>query len=182
MISSTQDTQAELPQDGIGYPEWYPSKEREVAEAKAGMTIEELRANADSIEGRKKLMKKLNLNGNADQVIEGLDLNMEQIQKKESFLKKMLKAPGRMTMATLNLMKKHPIASTLALLALTAGGIGFAAWKAPAIITWLGELEMAHAGTALGKAAEYLKSFSEFSFGMAGSVPESATTVLPFDA
>lgn len=118
-----QSSTAEAPQDDIQYPEGFPYNDREVAETKFGMELDKVRTSLQSVNGRKDLIQKLELNGNAEAVLEGIDLNVEQLQKKESFFTKMLKLPGRTAESTLNLMKKHPVVSTLVILALAAGAV-----------------------------------------------------------
>lgn len=105
---------AEAPTNGMIMPEGYPYKERELAEARLGMQLEEARAKIESVEGRKELIEQLNLNGDAEQVLDSVDLNLEQLKKKESFFMKMLKLPGRTLKATLGMMKRHPIITGIA--------------------------------------------------------------------
>ena len=144
MVIATQDTQAELPQNGIRYPEGFPYKDRESAEARLGMELDKARTMIQSDEGRKELIEKLSLNGNANKVLEGIDLNVEQLKKKEGFLKKMLKLPGRTLKATLGLMKRHPVISVLILLALAAGGVATGLY-------FTGNLELFLTKVGLGK-------------------------------
>jgi hypothetical protein len=118
-----QSATAESLHSGMQYPEGFPYRDREVAEARLGMQLDEVRAKIQSGKGRKELIEQLGLNGNAESVLDGIDLNVEQLEKKEGFLKRMLKLPGRALSSIGMFMKKHPVVSTLVILALAAGGV-----------------------------------------------------------
>src|SRR3989344_3911429 len=69
-------------------------------------------------DGKKELLALLKkadpaLNGNVEGALNQIDLNREQLEKKESFLKKMLKLPARALKALGRTMRKHPVLTAL---------------------------------------------------------------------
>jgi len=106
------------------------------------------------------------VNGNVEKALEQIKLNVEQLQKKESFLKKTLMFPIR-----------HPFITAAAAI----GGYALLSSQLPGIFAAFGALEEKYAGTAIAKAIEYLRSFLPLSVGTTGSAPPSLDIPLPRD-
>lgn len=84
--------------------------------------LEEIGVMYKTQDGKQELLALLrkadpSLNGNVEGALEQIDLNREQLEKKESFLKKMLKLPGRALKALGRTMRKHPVLTAIAGLA-----------------------------------------------------------------
>jgi hypothetical protein len=80
--------------------------------------LEEIGVMFQTQDGRKELLALLKkadpaLNGNVEGALNQIDLNREQLEKKESFLKKMLKMPVRALKALGRTMRRHPILTAL---------------------------------------------------------------------
>lgn len=94
-----------------------PPHERERLDTEKAIRRIEVMMQTD--DGRKQLLQRLqeadpSLNGNVEAALEQVNLNREQLQKKESFLKKMLMLPVRGLQAVGRTVKKHPILSAAA--------------------------------------------------------------------
>ena len=73
----------------------------------------------ESDDGRKELLQRLHgsnpsLNGNVEKALDQVNLNHEQLEKKEGFFKKMLMLPVRGIQAVGRTIKKHPVLSGIA--------------------------------------------------------------------
>lgn len=126
MVSSNAIPEAIPPRQYEGLDQWI-FRDREGIEQRFGMELEKVLELYNSDMGRKQLLEQMqtadpSLNGNIHSAMELVDSNIEQLQKKESFLKKMVKLPVRAVQAVGRTMKKHPvltaIGGTAALIAL----------------------------------------------------------------
>ena len=131
----------------LEYPEGFPYRSRESAETKFGMELDKVRTKIQSDEGRRELIQQLNLNGNADTVLEGIDLNVEQLKKKESFFMKMLKLPGRAVKSAFNVMGRHPFLTSAAVIAIIIAILYFTPALAPTAGEYGTKLVQAFKGT-----------------------------------
>lgn len=95
----------------------------EQLEERYGKSLEEMQATLASEEGREELMRMFQaehpeLNGKAKEILDYLSLNVEQLKKKETLMQKVLSLPKRAISAIWETIKKHPILSAVAVLAL----------------------------------------------------------------
>ena len=153
MISSPKEAAA--PQEKV-FPVFKNRKEMGDFGQKLGFRkIEEFESALDSVQQREKLVEALRksdpkLNGQVDALINHLKINRQEITRKESWYKKVLKFPGRMVSKTWETVKKHPVAAALVLAALAAAGVAGTYYLAA---NWEGFLAKLGAQTAV-KGAE----------------------------
>lgn len=100
--------------------------------------LEKIRVMSQTAEGKEELLKKIKeanpeINGEADKALEQIQLNAEQLEKKESFLRKMLKLPGKALSSIGNTIKKHPILSAAAAIAAIIALLYFMPTLAPGV-------------------------------------------------
>ncbi len=105
-------------------------RDRESVEKRFGMEMERVLELRKSKEGQRELLQKMHdadpsLNGDAKQVLETVNTNIEQLKKKESFLMKMVKMPVRAVQAVGRTIRKHPVLSGLGAIAILAALIYF---------------------------------------------------------
>ena len=93
-------------------------KDREELEQKFGMELERIIELYQSDKGRMELLEKMKEEGvhdeNVDAALQIVSQNAEQLQKKESFMKKMLMLPVRGFKAVGRTMRKHPVLTAVA--------------------------------------------------------------------
>jgi len=159
--------------------EWV-KQDRESIESLFGMKLEQIVELARTDEGKQRLLERMkqidpSLNGNADKALMTVRENAEQAKKKESFFKKMLLLPVRSVVSLGKGVIRHPILTILLILAT----YGLVVWQLPKILGYLQALANANAGNAIGKTAEYLKSFLAFSKGTTGKAGEELFKRLP---
>lgn len=116
VVDASKD--ALLPRDVREMENWV-FRDREGIERRFGMKLEKVLEHFHTEAGKKELLKKMkaadpSLNGNVDSALNLVNKNIEQLQKKESFLKKMLMLPVRGVQAVGRTMKKHPVLTALA--------------------------------------------------------------------
>jgi len=87
---------------------------------------------------------------------------LDLLSRKESFFKKVLKAPFRAAWATIKFAGRHPILTTAALAAL-------ALWGVPALMEGTGAIEGLLAQVPVNRIVEHMRSFLRLS----GTVPVS---------
>src|SRR3989344_352459 len=107
--------------------------------------LDEIGVMYKSQDGKKELLALLKkadpaLNGNVEGALNQIDLNREQLEKKEGFLKKMLALPGRALKSLGRTMKKHPVLTTLAGLAGLIALLYFTPALAPTTGEYWGQL------------------------------------------
>lgn len=91
-------------------------KDRESIEKRFGMEMEKILERQRTEEGKRELLERMKsvdpaLNGNVEHALQHVNRNIEVLQKKEGFLTKMVKLPGRAVSAVGRGIKKHPILS-----------------------------------------------------------------------
>ena len=115
---------ANAPQNGKEIPLAYSvARTPEQLEERYGKSLAELQVELGSKEGQEKLMKMFQkehpeLNGEAKELLKYLSLNIEQLKKKETLLQKVASLPKRALESIWNTIKKHPILTGVAILAL----------------------------------------------------------------
>jgi len=90
-------------------------------------TLDEIEQELNTQEGKQRIARAIkdadsSVNGNIDGILDQIDLNREQLQKKESFFKRMLKLPGKALNSVWRTIKKHPYLTATLLIALATGG------------------------------------------------------------
>lgn len=124
MVTAT-DSPAQAPRENI-----FPvasSREEMRTNLKTQKTLEEISEMIKTQEGKEQLLTMIkdaspNVNGNVDAALDQVGLNAEQLQKKESFIKRMLKLPGQAVSKAWETIKKHPILTAVILIAIAAAG------------------------------------------------------------
>lgn len=80
------------------------------------MKLDKLNAVKESTEERQRLAEALkndpHTNGNAEALVDHLQLNHQELERKESWYKRILKLPGKAVRWTWETVKKHPILTT----------------------------------------------------------------------
>lgn len=112
-------TSADPPRSDHGQLDHWIFRDRESVEQKFGMEMERILELYETDKGKKELLERMkktdpSLNGNIHHAMEQVNANIEQLKKKESFLKKMLMLPVRGVEAVGRTMKKHPVLTTVA--------------------------------------------------------------------
>jgi hypothetical protein len=103
--------------------------------------IEEFESALDSVKQRERLVEALRkrdpkLNGQVDALIDHLKLNRQEIQRKERWYEKVLKFPGRVLKGAWETVKRHPVLTAVAIVALLYY-TGLGAVLAEKIKAWL---------------------------------------------
>jgi len=157
-------------------------RDRESIEKRFGMKMEKVLELYHTDEGKKTLLEHMRkadpaLNGNVHKTLDLVNKNINQLQKKESFLKKTLMLPVRATVGTGKFMLKHPTLTLLAVLAT----YGLVAYKGlPALWEYFTAAQERHAGNTLGKAWAYLESYLPFAHGTTGGASASLPQPQPW--
>lgn len=112
---------AESSSDGQGIDRWI-FRDRESMEKRFGLEMERILELHKTNVGKQELLQKMKdadptLNGNADKAMKQVRGNIEQLQKKESFFKRMLTLPPRAMQAVGTTMSKHKKLSAVAVVA-----------------------------------------------------------------
>lgn len=179
MNEKTSNQSAFSRRDGRELDHWI-FRDRESMEKRFGMEMERILELYNTDAGKKQLLERMKqadpaLNGNVDRALDLVNKNADQLQKKESFFRRMLMLPVRTTTAVGKTMLRHPVLSALAVLAT----YGVLTWQLPAIWEYFTAIEEGHAANTLGKAASYLKSFLPFAHGTLGSAGRGLAEGLP---
>ncbi len=120
----TETPTRSMPDQPVEFPVFRTRKEmNEFLEGIGYREIDRLATVGRSVEDREILLKKLkeadpSLNGNADALIDHLNLNHQEIERKESWLKKLLKLPGKVLSYIWSTIKAHPFLTTAAVVGL----------------------------------------------------------------
>ncbi len=141
MPNTSQSTERMIGGDGASETDGMPIfKSPEAIQKYLGMEgdLEKIRVMSQTAEGKEELLKKIKeanpeINGEADKALEQIQLNAEQLEKKESFLRKMLKLPGKALSSIGNTIKKHPILSAAAAIAAIIALLYFMPTLAPGV-------------------------------------------------
>jgi hypothetical protein len=111
-------------------------RDRESMEKRFGMEMERILELYNTDAGKKALLEQMKqsdptLNGNVEGALNQVNRNIEQLQKKETFLGKMMKFPGNAVKAVGNTMKRHPVLTTAAGIAAIIALLYFTGTLAP---------------------------------------------------
>ncbi len=94
-------------------------RDRDSVEQRFGLEMDRILELRKSKEGQRELIQRMkkadpSLNGNVNDVLRQVDRNLDQLNKKESFLGKVVKLPLRAVQAVGRTIKKHPVLSAVA--------------------------------------------------------------------
>jgi|GEM_PF-1500880 hypothetical protein len=153
-------TATDLPAQAPGEEIFPASRNRNEFSENLGteMTLEQIAEKLKTQEGKMEVLQMIKdvnpeLNGNVEKAGDIVKLNTEQLLMKESFIKKMLKLPGRAMDKTWETVKKHPVLTAVLLVAIAAAGAYYMGYL-PQLGTWGLKLKSLFTGAAGSAAAE----------------------------
>lgn len=163
--------------------------DRESVEKQFGMELEKVKELNKTDQGKKQLLEHMksadpSLNGNIGAALEQVNQNIAVLEKKESFLKKMIKLPVRAVEAVGRAIKKHPIVFSLLVAAGVAAGVGLYYGQLGNLLTQMIPNYAAEAAEVASESAGVsgdigLEGAGTLSEGIVGPLPPTENPAFP---